>query len=110
MITIKLVSTKNLEKFIFTIFTNFFREIAALGSKMAGQKPQLFDIVLHCLFVMPDYLPVEKRFDVQVSCKKTRNFVKIFREIIDFTLKFNPDNFLISREINKDYFRPFETG
>ena len=45
---------------------------------MAGQKPQLFDIVLHCLFVMPDYLPVEKRFDVQVSCGKNENFVNNF--------------------------------
>ena len=81
MITIKLVSTKKFEKSFlrfFTNFTNFFREIAALGSKMAGQKPQLFDIVLHCLFVMPDYLPVEKRFDVQVSCGKNENFVKNF--------------------------------
>ena len=33
---------------------------------MAGQKTDLFEIVLHCLFVMPDFLPMEKRFDVQV--------------------------------------------
>jgi len=34
--------------------------------KVLESVTQLFDIVLHCLFVMPDYLPVEKRFDVQV--------------------------------------------
>ena len=33
---------------------------------MAGEKSDTFDLVLHCLFVMPDYLPVEKRFDILV--------------------------------------------
>ena len=33
---------------------------------MSGEKKDTFDLVLHCLFVMPNYLPVEKRFDVLV--------------------------------------------
>ena len=33
---------------------------------MSGEKPDTFELVLHCLFVMPDYLAVEKRFDVLV--------------------------------------------
>ena len=33
---------------------------------MSGEKSDTFDLVLHCLFVMPEYLPVEKRFDVLV--------------------------------------------
>ena len=33
---------------------------------MSGEKSDTFDIVLHCLFVMPDYVPVEKRFDILV--------------------------------------------
>ena len=33
---------------------------------MACQKSDLFNIVLHCLFVLPDALPLEKRFDVLV--------------------------------------------
>jgi len=36
------------------------------GSKMAGEKSDTFEIVLHTLFIMPDYLPIEKGFDVQV--------------------------------------------
>ena len=33
---------------------------------MSGAKDDTFDLVLHCLFVMPSYLPIEKRFDVLV--------------------------------------------
>lgn len=33
---------------------------------MSGEKSDTFDIVLHCLLVMPDYVPVEKRFDILV--------------------------------------------
>ena len=33
---------------------------------MACQRSDLFDIVLHCLFVLPESLPDEKRFDVLV--------------------------------------------
>ena len=33
---------------------------------MAGEKSDTFDIVLHCLFVMPEYVPIEKRFDILV--------------------------------------------
>ena len=33
---------------------------------MSGEKSDTFDIVLHCLFVMPEYVPVEKRFDILV--------------------------------------------
>ena len=33
---------------------------------MSGEKPDTFELVLHCLFVMPDYLAIEKRFDVLV--------------------------------------------
>ncbi len=36
------------------------------GSAMAGEKESFFDIVLHCLFVLPDSIPFEKRFDVNV--------------------------------------------
>jgi hypothetical protein len=39
---------------------------AAKGSRLACEKSDLFDIVLHCLFVLPDSLPVDKRFDVLV--------------------------------------------
>lgn len=42
---------------------SMFFSIAAIGSKMSGEKADTFDLVLHCLFVMPNYLPVEKRFD-----------------------------------------------
>jgi hypothetical protein len=38
----------------------------SIGSKMSGEKPDTFELVLHCLFVMPDYLAIEKRFDVLV--------------------------------------------
>merc|ERR1719461_331536 len=38
----------------------------SFGSQMSGEKSDTFDIVLHCLFVMPDYVPVEKRFDILV--------------------------------------------
>ena len=33
---------------------------------MSGEKPDTFELVLHCLFVMPEYLAIEKRFDVLV--------------------------------------------
>ena len=33
---------------------------------MSGEKSDTFDIVLHLLLVMPDYVPVEKRFDILV--------------------------------------------
>ena len=42
------------------IFITFF------GSEMSGEKSDTFDIVLHLLLVMPDYVPVEKRFDILV--------------------------------------------
>ena len=45
---------------------NFIILISAKGSKLACQKSDLFNIVLHCLFVLPDALPLEKRFDVLV--------------------------------------------
>jgi len=38
----------------------------SIGSQMSGAKDDTFDLVLHCLFVMPSYLPIEKRFDVLV--------------------------------------------
>ena len=33
---------------------------------MAGKNEGLFDAVLHCLFVLPESIPFEKRFDVHV--------------------------------------------
>ena len=33
---------------------------------MSGKKSDTFDLVFHCLFAMPYYLPVEKRFDILV--------------------------------------------
>lgn len=40
--------------------------LSALGSSLSGAKPDLFDLVLHCLFVLPSSVPVEKRFDAHV--------------------------------------------
>ena len=40
--------------------------VLALGSAMAGKEEGVFDAVLHCLFVLPDSIPFEKRFDVHV--------------------------------------------
>ena len=34
----------------------------AFGSKMAGEKSDTFEIVLHTLFIMPDYLPIGKKY------------------------------------------------
>ncbi len=36
------------------------------GSEMAGKLSGLFDITLHCLFVLPDFMPAEKKFDMLV--------------------------------------------
>ncbi len=36
------------------------------GSVAAGKLPGLFDAALHCLFVLPDSMPEEKRFDILV--------------------------------------------
>jgi hypothetical protein len=41
-------------------------DIAAVGSALAGEKSGIFDAILHCLFVVPDLIPFEKRFDVHV--------------------------------------------
>ena len=37
-----------------------------MGSAIAGKKEGVFDAVLHCLFVLPESIPFEKRFDVHV--------------------------------------------
>ncbi len=38
----------------------------AFGSKLAGEKSDLFSIALHCLFVLPSYFQAEKQFDILV--------------------------------------------
>ena len=49
---------------LFNEFSNhwlFYYFILAFGSKMAGEKSDTFEIVLHTLFIMPDYLPLGKK-------------------------------------------------
>ena len=36
------------------------------GSRLSGEKEGIFDICLHGMFVLPTYLPEEKRFDILV--------------------------------------------
>jgi hypothetical protein len=38
----------------------------SFGSRLSREKSDTFDIILHCLFVMPTYVPVEKSFDLLV--------------------------------------------
>ena len=40
--------------------------LSGIGSALAGAKPDLFPMVLHCLFVLPASVPSEKRFDTLV--------------------------------------------
>ena len=46
--------------FVTTIF------LSAFGSQLSGEKEGIFDLILHCMFVVPDYLPEQKRFDILV--------------------------------------------
>merc|ERR1712029_1038799 len=38
----------------------------AFGSQLSGEKEGIFDLILHCMFVVPEYLPEQKRFDILV--------------------------------------------
>lgn len=40
--------------------------LVAVGSRIGGQMPGIFDICLHIMFILPDYVPEEKRFDTIV--------------------------------------------
>ena len=41
-----------------TLNCSFFR--------LSGEQEGVFDLILHCMFVVPDYLPEQKRFDILV--------------------------------------------
>ena len=36
------------------------------GSRLSGEKERIFDLCLHGMFVLPAYLPLDKRFDILV--------------------------------------------
>jgi hypothetical protein len=75
------------------------------GSKMAGEKSDTFEIVLHTLFIMPEYLPLEKGFDVQVlTLTLMINLMEHCDQNRDLLLKaFLPSIGIISRLIEQLY-------
>ena len=68
---------------------------------MSGEKPDTFELVLHCLFVMPEYLAFEKRFDVLVlTLTLLINLVEHCEENRTFLLK------TLVPQTNEDLFSP----
>lgn len=49
--------------YINCIISSFFIFLAS-GSSLAGKKPGLIDSSLHVLFIVPDYVPEEQKFDL----------------------------------------------
>ena len=53
---------------VIRVYINLVHDYKSIphGSRLSGEKEDIFDICLHGMFVLPTYIPEEKRFDVLV--------------------------------------------
>ena len=53
---------------IIRVYINLVHDYKSIphGSRLSGEKEGIFDLCLHGMFVIPHYLPEEKRFDILV--------------------------------------------
>ena len=53
---------------IIRVYINLVHDYKSIphGSRLSGEKDGIFDLCLHGMFVIPHYLPEEKRFDILV--------------------------------------------
>ena len=53
---------------VIRVYINLVHDYKSIphGSRLSGEKEDIFDICLHGMFVLPSYIHEEKRFDVLV--------------------------------------------
>ena len=53
---------------VIRVYINLVHDYKSIphGSRLSGEKEDIFDICLHGMFVLPTYIPEEKRFDILV--------------------------------------------